>query len=99
MKQVVQNYKTGELLVDDVPRPALRAGGLLVQTAVSAVSAGTEKSKVDLARKSLVGKAMARPDQVKKVVDTLKKEGVRATFNKVRNKLDALSPLGYSTAG
>jgi polar amino acid transport system substrate-binding protein len=99
MKQVVQNYRTGELLVDDVPRPALRAGGLLVQTVVSAVSAGTEKSKVDLARKTLVGKAMARPDQVKKVVDTLKKEGVRATFNKVRNKLDALSPLGYSAAG
>jgi predicted dehydrogenase/threonine dehydrogenase-like Zn-dependent dehydrogenase len=99
MKQVVQNYRTGELLVDDVPRPALRAGGLLVQTVVSAVSAGTEKSKVDLARKSLVGKAMARPDQVKKVIDTVRKEGVRATYNKVRNKLDALSPLGYSAAG
>lgn len=99
MKQVVQNYRTGDLLVDDVPTPTLRAGGLLVQTVVSAVSAGTEKSKVDLARKNLVGKAMARPDQVKKVLDTLRKEGVRATYNKVRNKLDSLSPLGYSAAG
>lgn len=99
MKQVVQNYRTGELRVDDVPAPMPRAGGLLVHTGASAVSAGTEKSKVDLARKSLVGKAMSRPDQVKKVLDTLKKEGARATFNKVRNKLDALSPLGYSAAG
>ncbi|HSN25129.1 MAG TPA: zinc-binding alcohol dehydrogenase, partial [Kofleriaceae bacterium] len=99
MKQVVQNYRTGELLVDDVPAPALRAGGVLVQVVVSAVSAGTEKSKVDLARKNLVGKAMARPDQVKKVIDTVRKEGVRATFNKVKNKLDSLSPLGYSAAG
>jgi predicted dehydrogenase/threonine dehydrogenase-like Zn-dependent dehydrogenase len=99
MKQVVQNYRTGELRVDDVPAPIARARGLLVQTLVSAVSAGTEKSKVDLARKSLVGKAMSRPDQVKKVLDTLKKEGARATFSKVRNKLDALSPLGYSAAG
>ena len=99
MKQVVQNYRTGELLVDDVPAPALRAGGMLVQVVVSAVSAGTEKSKVDLARKNLVGKAMARPDQVKKVIDTVRKEGVRATFNKVKNKLDSLSPLGYSAAG
>jgi polar amino acid transport system substrate-binding protein len=99
MKQVVQNFRTGELKVDDVPAPMLRAGGLLVQTAVSAVSAGTEKSKVDVARKNLVGKALARPDQVKKVLETLKKEGVKATYNKVRNKLDALSPLGYSAAG
>jgi predicted dehydrogenase/threonine dehydrogenase-like Zn-dependent dehydrogenase len=99
MKQVVQNFRTGELSLEDVPNPSLRAGGILVRTVVSAVSAGTEKSKVDLARKNLLGKAMARPDQVKKVLDTLKKEGLVTTFNKVRNKLDSLSPLGYSAAG
>jgi predicted dehydrogenase/threonine dehydrogenase-like Zn-dependent dehydrogenase len=99
VKQVVQNYRTGELLVDDVPIPAARAGGLLIRTRASVVSAGTEKSKVDLARKTLVGKAMARPDQVRKVLDTLKKEGVVNTYNKVKNKLDSLSPLGYSAAG
>lgn len=99
MKQVVQDYRTGELHVDDVPSPSLRAGGLLVRTVVSAVSAGTEKSKVELARKSLVGKAIARPDQVRKVLETLRKEGLRTTINKVRNKLDRLSPLGYSAAG
>ena len=52
-----------------------------------------------LARKSLIGKAMARPDQVRKVLDTLKKEGIASTYHKVRNKLDCLSPLGYSAAG
>ena len=65
MRQVVQNYRTGELVLEDVPVPSLREGGLLVRTVASAVSAGTERSKVDLARKSLVGKAMARPDQVR----------------------------------
>ncbi|HEX2688849.1 MAG TPA: Gfo/Idh/MocA family oxidoreductase, partial [Kofleriaceae bacterium] len=99
MKQVVQNYRTGELKLDDVPAPASRPGGLLVRTVASVVSAGTEKTKVDLARKSLVGKAMARPDQVRKVLDTLKREGLVSTYNKVRNKLDSLSPLGYSAAG
>ena len=99
MKQVVQNFRTGELLVEDVPSPALREGGVLVQTVASAVSAGTERSKVEIARKNLLGKALARPDQVKKVLDTLKKEGVASTLAKVRNKLDALSPLGYSIAG
>lgn len=99
MKQVVQNYRTGELALEEVPRPALRPGGLLVHTLASAVSAGTEKSKVELARKNLLGKAMARPDQVRKVLDTLKREGVVQTFHKVRNKLESLSPLGYSAAG
>lgn len=99
MKQVVQNFRTGELALEDVPSPAARAGGLVVRTAASVVSAGTEKTKIDLARKSLVGKAMARPDQVRKVLDTLKKEGVVNTYHKVRNKLDSLSPLGYSAAG
>jgi predicted dehydrogenase/threonine dehydrogenase-like Zn-dependent dehydrogenase len=99
MKQVVQNLRTGVLALEDVPSPAARPGGLLVRTVASAVSAGTEKSKVDLARKSLVGKALARPDQVRQVLETLKKEGLVSTYNKVRNKLDSLSPLGYSAAG
>jgi predicted dehydrogenase/threonine dehydrogenase-like Zn-dependent dehydrogenase len=99
MKQVVQNYRTGELAVEEVPIPALRAGGLLVHTMCSAVSAGTERSKVDLARKGLLGKAMSRPDQVLKVLETFRREGLAATYHKVLNKLDALSPLGYSTAG
>jgi predicted dehydrogenase/threonine dehydrogenase-like Zn-dependent dehydrogenase len=99
MKQVVQNYRTGEMRVDEVPTPLVRGGGLLVATAVSAVSAGTEKSKVDLARASLVGKALARPDQVRKVIDTVRREGLRSTYNKVRGKLDSLTPLGYSAAG
>ncbi len=99
MKQVVQNFRTGTLALDDVPSPSPRPGGLLVRTVTSAVSAGTEKSKVELARKSLVGKAMARPDQVRQVLDTLKKDGLVNTYNKVRNKLDSLNPLGYSAAG
>ncbi len=99
MKQVVQSFRTGVLAVEDVPSPLPRAGGVLVQTIVSAVSAGTEKAKVDLARKNLLAKAAARPDQVRKVLATLRTEGVRATYNKIRNKLDALSPLGYSAAG
>ena len=56
-------------------------------------------SKVEIARKNLIGKAKEKPEQVKQVIDTLKKEGILATYNKVMNKLDSLSPLGYSSAG
>ncbi len=99
MRQVVQNFRNGALFVDDVPSPALRPGGVLVATEYSIVSAGTERSKVELARKGLVGKAMARPDQVRKVLESVRREGLQATYHKVMNKLDALSPLGYSTSG
>ena len=72
MKQVVQNYNTGELRVEDVPAPVCRAGGVLVRAAYSLVSAGTERMKVDQARMSLLQKARARPDKVKQVI-TIKK--------------------------
>jgi hypothetical protein len=55
MKQVVQNFRTGELSLEDVPVPSQRPKGLLVRTLASAVSAGTERSKVEIARKTLLG--------------------------------------------
>jgi len=99
MKQILQNYKTGELRLADVPRPALRAKGVLVATRASLISAGTEKMKVDVAKKNLLGKAMERPDQVKKVVESVRQQGLLPTWEKVMNKLDTPTPLGYSSAG
>ena len=99
MKQILQNYKTGELRLADVPRPALRQGGVLVATRASLISAGTEKMKVDVAKKNLLGKAMERPDQVKKVIETVRQQGLLQTYEKVMNKLDTPTPLGYSSAG
>jgi NADPH:quinone reductase-like Zn-dependent oxidoreductase len=99
MKQILQNYKTGELRLADVPPPALRAGGVLVATRASLISAGTEKMKVDVAKKSLLGKALERPDQVRKVIETVRQQGLFQTYEKVMNKLDTPTPLGYSSAG
>jgi predicted dehydrogenase/threonine dehydrogenase-like Zn-dependent dehydrogenase len=99
MKQVLQNYKTGELRLAEVPQPALRAQGVLVATRASLISAGTEKMKVDVAKKSLLGKAMERPDQVRKVLDSVRQQGLLPTWEKVMNKLDTPTPLGYSSAG
>jgi predicted dehydrogenase/threonine dehydrogenase-like Zn-dependent dehydrogenase len=99
MKQIIQSYKTGEMKLEEVPRPTVAPGMILVETKASIVSAGTEKMLVELARKSLLGKAKARPDLVKKVLDAAKKEGIVATFQKVQGKLDNPIPLGYSCAG
>jgi predicted dehydrogenase/threonine dehydrogenase-like Zn-dependent dehydrogenase len=99
MKQVVQNYRTGELKVEELPPPALRAGGVLVRTAYSLISAGTERTAVETAQSSLVGKAKDRPDLVRQVFDTFKREGLRSTYEKVTAKLNQVKPLGYSAAG
>jgi predicted dehydrogenase/threonine dehydrogenase-like Zn-dependent dehydrogenase len=99
MKQVAQNYKSGELTVLEVPPPACRPGGVVVRTLYSLISVGTEMMKVSEARLSLVGKARARPDQVRKVVDTVTQVGPAAAYKKVMSRLDSYTPLGYSLCG
>ena len=99
MKQIAQNYKTGELTVLDVPVPACRPGGVLVRSLFSLISTGTEMMKVTEAQLSMVGKARARPDQVRKVLDTVAQQGPVATYKKVMNRLDSYTPLGYSLCG
>ena len=99
MKQIAQNYKSGELIVLEAPVPACRPGGVLVQSLFSLISTGTEMMKVHEAKLSMVGKARARPDQVRKVLDTVAQQGAMATYKKVINKLDSYTPLGYSLCG
>jgi threonine dehydrogenase-like Zn-dependent dehydrogenase len=99
MKQIAQNYKSGELAVLDVPVPACRPGGVLVRSLFSLISTGTEMMKVSEAKLSMVGKARARPDQVRKVLDSVSQQGAMATYKKVMNRLDSYTPLGYSLCG
>jgi predicted dehydrogenase len=99
MMQVEQNYRTGDLKVAEVPVPRPGDGHLLVATRVSLISAGTEKQLLNLARTSLVGKAMARPDLVRQVMRNVRRDGVKPTIEKVFAKLDTPIPLGYSAAG
>ncbi|MEV5298768.1 bi-domain-containing oxidoreductase [Amycolatopsis methanolica] len=99
MKQVVQNYKSGELALLDVEVPACKPGGVLVRTAFSLISTGTEMMKVSEASMSMLGKARSRPDQVAKVVQSVAANGVGATYRKVMNRLDSYTPLGYSLCG
>ncbi|WP_435060620.1 bi-domain-containing oxidoreductase [Amycolatopsis thermoflava] len=99
MKQVVQNYKSGELALLDVEAPACKPGGVLVRTAFSLISTGTEMMKVSEASMSMLGKARSRPDQVAKVVQSVATNGVGATYRKVMNRLDSYTPLGYSLCG
>jgi predicted dehydrogenase len=99
MRQVTQRPRDGRILVQDVPAPTLRPGWVLVANRYSLISAGTERSKIELGEKSLLQKARARPDLVRKVVDRARVEGVRSAVGTALERLEALAPLGYSSAG
>ena len=99
MKQLTQKLGSGEMGLQEVPAPVVSSGTVLVRNHYSLISPGTEGSTVQAARQSLAGKAKARPQQVKQVLDTLKTQGPVPTYRAVKKKLDAYSPLGYSSAG
>src|SRR4028119_849518 len=94
MKQILQNYKTGEVSVAEVPPPVVERGRVLVRTAASLISAGTERMAVELGRKSLIGKARERPDLVRQVIQKAQREGLANTITAVQSKLNAANALG-----
>jgi threonine dehydrogenase-like Zn-dependent dehydrogenase len=99
MKQILQDVRSGITSVKEIPDPLALPGQVLIAEICSAISAGTERYVVDLARKSLLGKARQRPQDVKRVLQKMRSEGVRTTLTQVSARLDDPMPLGYSAAG
>jgi predicted dehydrogenase/threonine dehydrogenase-like Zn-dependent dehydrogenase len=99
MKQLLQDARTGELQIAEVPAPQLLPGCVLVRVAASLVSAGTERASAEFASKGLFAKAKARPDLVRDVMAKMRRDGLAATLQTVRSRLDQPQSLGYSSAG
>lgn len=99
MKQVIQSYKTGEIKVEEVPLPLCNPCGVIVQNVCSSVSVGTERFMIDMAKKSLIGKAIAQPDLVLLAYHKALREGFVNVFKEGMNRLDKPVPLGYSSSG
>src|SRR5258708_19797747 len=99
MKQLLQQVSGGEIEVVDVPAPKLLAGCVLVRTAASLVSVGTERASSEFARKNLLQKARMRPDLVREVWNKVRGHGVVSTLAAVRSRMDQPSAPGYSSAG
>jgi predicted dehydrogenase/threonine dehydrogenase-like Zn-dependent dehydrogenase len=99
MLQIIQYQKNGEMFVEELPSPMLKKGNILVRNVYSLISSGTERTSVETAQASMIGKAKSRPDLVKQVMDNVKREGVIATYKKVNSRLDNYKELGYSSAG
>lgn len=99
MHQLTQQLKSGKMEILEVPFPILNKGQVLVRNHFSVISAGTEGKTVSDARKGYIAKAKSRQKEVKMVIDMIKSEGLKKTYDLVMNKLEAPSPLGYSCAG
>lgn len=99
MKQIIQSFKTGETILEEVPVPVVRRGCLLIKTTRSLVSLGTERMLVEFGKSNYLQKARQQPDKVKQVLDKVKTDGLLPTINSVFNKLGEPIPLGYCNVG
>lgn len=99
MKQIIQSFKTGQTLLEDIPAPQVSQGCVLIQTKRSLVSLGTERMLVEFGRSSLLQKAKQQPDKVKQVLGKIKSDGLIPTLQAVNNKLEQPLPLGYCNVG
>jgi len=99
MKQIIQDLKKGDTILEEVPVPSVKAGAVLIRTTRSLVSLGTERMLVDFGKANFLQKAKQQPDKVKMVLDKVKTDGLRPTLEAVFNKLGQPLPLGYCNVG
>ena len=99
MKQIIQDLKKGDTILEEVPVPRVKSGSVLIQTTRTLVSLGTERMLVDFGKANFIQKAKQQPDKVKMVLDKVKTDGLRPTMEAVFNKLGQPLPLGYCNVG
>ena len=99
MKQIIQSFKTGETILEELPAPKVKSGHVLIKTSKSLVSLGTERMLVEFGKSNLISKARQQPDKVKMVLDKIKTDGLLPTLETVFNKLGEPLPLGYCNVG
>ncbi len=99
MKQIIQDLKAGQTILEEVPVPQVKAGQVLIKTHRSLVSLGTEKMLVNFGKASYIQKAKQQPEKVKMVLDKIKTDGLRPTLEAVFRKLGEPLPLGYCNVG
>lgn len=99
MKQLLQNLKTGDMILEDVPCPQVKSGEVLIRTVRSLISTGTEKMLLEFGKANLIDKARQQPDKVKMVLDKIKTDGLIPTLEAVYSKLDQPLPMGYCNVG
>ena len=99
MNQLLQNLRQGTLKLAEVPSLGAKPGTILIRNDVSLISAGTERMLLEFGKAGWIDKARQQPDKVRQVLDKVRTDGLSATWESVRAKLDQPIPLGYSSSG
>ncbi len=99
MKALVHRLADGTLSAADTPYPVPSRESCLVRSRVSLISSGTERMLLEFGRAGWLEKARQQPDKVRQVLEKIRTDGLLATVEAVRAKLDQPVPLGYSNAG
>ena len=99
MKQILQDLKHGNTLVEEVPVPQVKQGCYLIRTRRTLISPGTERMLLEFGKAGWIDKARQQPDKVKQVIEKIKTDGLLPTIDAVRAKLDQAIPLGYCNVG
>tara|TARA_R110002073_G_scaffold72537_1_gene177587 strand:- start:610112 stop:612229 length:2118 start_codon:yes stop_codon:yes gene_type:complete len=99
MKQIIQDLKKGDTILEEVPVPLVKRGSVLIKTTRTLVSLGTERMLVEFGKANFIQKAKQQPDKVKMVLDKVKTDGLKPTLDAVFNKLNQPLPLGYCNVG
>ena len=99
MKQLLQSLADGRIILEEIPVPSPASGAVLIRTSRSLISAGTERMLVDFGRAGWIEKIRQQPERAQQVLDKMRADGVLATLEAVRSKLDQPIPLGYCNAG
>jgi len=97
MKQVL--IRAGQAVVEQVPAPLAGTRNILVRVEYSCISVGTEMAGVRMSALPLYQRALKQPENVKRVLAMMREQGVVHTLQRVRGKLAAGTPTGYSAAG
>lgn len=99
MKQIIQNLKSGQITLADVPAPTSGPAHLLIATQCTLISAGTERMLVEFGKANLLSKARSQPDKVRQVIQKIGTDGLMPTIEAVGSKLDRPVPMGYCNVG
>tara|TARA_R100000935_G_scaffold58092_1_gene93874 strand:- start:9067 stop:11184 length:2118 start_codon:yes stop_codon:yes gene_type:complete len=99
MKQIIQDLKNGQTILEEVPAPMIKSGHVLIKTTKTLVSLGTERMLVEFGKANFIQKAQQQPDKVKMVLNKVKTDGLKPTMDAVLNKLNQPLPLGYCNVG
>lgn len=99
MKQIIQDLKKGDTIIENVPVPKVKSGTVLIKTTRSLVSLGTERMLVEFGKANILQKARLQPEKVQMVLQKIKNDGLFPTLESVFNKLGQPMPLGYCNVG